>query len=63
MIINYFFLFYYIKKMKYLILIISLFTLSIQQEITLQSQPLDVIKCLLQSEVLLNDFKRIVELI
>ena len=49
--------------MKYLILIISLFTLSIQQEITLQSQPLDVIKCLLQSEVLLNDFKRIVELI
>ena len=52
-----------IKKMKYLILIISLFTLSIQQEIILQSQPLDVIKCLLQSEVLLNDFKRIVELI
>ena len=48
--------------MKYIILIISLFTLSIQQEITLQSQPLDVIKCLLQSEVLLNDFKRIVEL-
>ena len=49
--------------MKYLILIISLFTLSIQQEIILQSQPLDVIKCLLQSEVLLNDFKRIFELI
>ena len=40
-----------------------MFSLSIQHEITLQSQPLDVIKCLLQSEVLLNDFKRIVELI
>ena len=52
-----------IKKMKYLILILSLFTLSIQQEIILQSQPLDVIKCLLKSEVLLNDFKRIFELI
>ena len=63
MIINYFFLILLLKKMKYLILIVSLFTLSIQQEITLQSQPLDVIKCLLQSEVLLNDFKRIVELI
>ena len=49
--------------MKYIILLLSLFTLSFQQEIILQSQPLDVVKCLLQSEVLLNDLKRIVELI
>ena len=60
-------MFFYIyknnKKMKCIILLLSLFTLSFQQEIILQSQPLDVVKCLLQSEVLLNDFKRIVELI
>ena len=49
--------------MKCIILLLSLFTLSFQQEIILQSQPLDVVKCLLQSEVLLNDLKRIVELI
>ena len=60
-------MFFYIyknnKKMKCIILLLSLFTLSFQQEIILQSQPLDVVKCLLQSEVLLNDLKRIVELI
>ncbi len=49
--------------MKILIVIILLLSLTYQQEIIFQSQPLDVIKCLFQLEVLLNDFKILVELI
>ena len=50
--------------MKSFIILLTLLTLTTStQEINLQSKPLDIIKCLLQSEILINDLNKIIEII
>ena len=50
--------------MKPFIILITLLTLTISiQEINLQSKPQDIIKCLLQSEILINDLNKLIEII
>ena len=50
--------------MKLFIILITLLTLTTSiQEINLQSKPQDIIKCLLQSETLINDLNKLIEII
>ena len=49
--------------MKTLILIIALLAFTSEHELALESTPLDVVKCLLQSETLMKDFSRVIELV
>ena len=50
--------------MKSFIILITLLTITTStQEINLQSKQLDIIKCLLQSEILRNNLNKLIEIL